>query len=83
MSDTPEKKRTMDRREMFRTVGRASAAGALGVLGAVLAVRANRGGVNPADHVCVNDSICNGCPKYSGCILPAATSARKAGRDRT
>ncbi len=83
MSDTPENKRTMDRREMFRTVGRASAAGALGVLGAVLAVRATRAGADPLDHVCVNDSICNGCPKYSGCILPAATSARNNRRDRT
>lgn len=67
-----------NRRDFLKSAGRYGALGGLGVLAALLA---RRGGVDREQHRCVNRSVCCGCPKARGCILPAGLSVRRARGD--
>ena len=58
----------MHRREFFRSLGRAAALGALGLLGA--------GAVWRRSGECVNRGVCTGCPALVTCPLPTAQSVR-------
>lgn len=68
------------RRELFRATGRGLAVGALAAGAVVLGIRNRRQrALDPEDHRCINQGLCKGCSKFSGCSLPAATSAKRAG----
>jgi hypothetical protein len=68
------------RRELFRAAGRGLAAGTLAAGALVLGIRNRQHrALNPEDHKCVNQGICKGCRRFSGCTLPAAASAKRAG----
>jgi len=68
-------KKVGDRREFLRTCFRNVTLTALALLAGGLALRKHDDG---AKHLCINDGLCGGCSKYSGCILPQALSAKQA-----
>jgi hypothetical protein len=79
MSESFDEKRSdpgagMDRRELFRTLGRAGAAAALAALAAVLSVR-NR---TASGETCINTGLCSSCSAFGSCRLPQALVTRQA-----
>ena len=68
------------RREFFRTLGRAAAAGGLLAGGAVMAL-GRTPATSPAAGVqtCARRSRCGGCAVLADCRLPAALSFRRHG----
>ena len=75
-----------DRREFLRGVVRGLILGGIGFVAArLVAVRGKSGrvrrrGTLPKRLTCVSRGICPGCPQVSGCQLPQADLARRAGR---
>lgn len=60
------------RRGFLRSVGRITLLAALTGGTALLVGRRNK-------ETCVNSGICRGCAEFSGCGLPQALSAKRAG----
>lgn len=68
----------MKRVEFIRSCGRSLVLGAIGFFGVRAASRMR--GIDREAHRCINKSVCCGCSKFDGCILPAAATARAARR---
>ena len=77
MSDTQDTPTRATRREFLRGVARAGAGGALAAAGAAMIFARRRG---RAGERCINGGVCPGCEAFGGCGLPAAASAKRAGR---
>jgi hypothetical protein len=69
--------RTGARREFLRAGLRYASVGVLAVVSFVLS---RRNGAKLPGQVCINRSVCSGCPTFPSCGLPAALSAKDAGR---
>jgi len=65
-----------ERREFLRSCTRNSILAVLSIGGGALLAKTTQAKRNP--HVCISRGICGGCPVYPDCILPQASSARKA-----
>ncbi len=64
----------MNRREFFVTLGRLAAAGALGAIGAKIALKPP---ASAADATCTNEGWCAPCRLSATCGLPRALSFRR------
>ncbi|MHB0936644.1 MAG: hypothetical protein ACYDCO_15530 [Armatimonadota bacterium] len=62
----------MNRRDFLRNIGRGGLLAVLAGGTALLVGRRN-------NETCVNSGICRGCAEFSGCGLPQALSAKRAG----
>ena len=76
MSDRRNTPARLSRREFLRGVARAAAGGALAAAAVTMYARGRR----RAAERCVNGGICSGCEAFGRCGLPAALSAKRAGR---
>jgi hypothetical protein len=64
------------RREFLRSVTRGGLLGGMAFLGVLLT--RGRGNRDAARHRCVGGGFCRECGAFSGCMLPAALSAKRA-----
>ncbi len=75
MADETRIETEMTRREFLRSCGRGALAG--GIIAAASLLWRRRSSEGLPGHKCVNDGICRGCPRLSGCPLPTAVSLRE------
>lgn len=70
-----EENKKINRREFFRTCGRAAIAGGLTAFAALMWKR-NKGR-KLSNQQCLNQGICGRCGSFDKCKLPQALSAKK------